>query len=116
MNAQTRLRLTGEFSLQGFALLATEATAWVLSSRSRAHLQRSFGSSSALASFSAMACVLSPARWPTRRDAALLADHDLWLYRPDGRSACACLDTQLAGGGVPDHPGARRQGSTQSAS
>ncbi|CAG4886768.1 hypothetical protein [Paraburkholderia saeva] len=31
MKAQTRLRLTGEFSLLGFALLATEAMAWVLS-------------------------------------------------------------------------------------
>lgn len=31
MNAQTRLRLKGEFSLLSFALLATEAMAWVLS-------------------------------------------------------------------------------------
>jgi hypothetical protein len=31
MNTQTRLRLTGEFSLLGFALVATEAMAWILS-------------------------------------------------------------------------------------
>lgn len=31
MKAQTRLRLTGEVSLLGFALLVTEAMAWVLS-------------------------------------------------------------------------------------
>ncbi|CAE6909119.1 hypothetical protein R69927_05885 [Paraburkholderia domus] len=29
----------------------------------------------------------------TRRDATLLADHDLWLRRPDGSSACACVHT-----------------------
>jgi hypothetical protein len=31
MRAQVRLRLTGEFTLLGFALLATETMAWVLS-------------------------------------------------------------------------------------